>query len=119
MAHRIAETPVPPNYAVIFTSQRKANASGYNEMAEELERLLSHQDGYLGHESVRDANLTGITVSYWRDESSIRAWKADAQHRLAQKLGHERWYDDFYVRVARVERAYFGPDTTTAERKTD
>jgi len=52
----------------------------------------------------RDASGFGITVSYWKDEASITAWKANAVHREAQSAGKARWYADFRIRVARVER---------------
>ena len=55
-------------------------------------------------ESARDG--LGITVSYWKDLESIRAWKAHAEHQVAQKLGHEKWYAAFKTRIARVERDY-------------
>ena len=48
----------------------------------------------------------GITVSYWRDEASIAAWKRDTEHAEARAGGRALWYDRFEVRVARVERAY-------------
>ena len=100
-----AQTPEPPYYAVIFTSTRTEGDNGYGAMAASMERLAKEQPGYLGIESARDTAL-GITVSYWRDEESIRAWKAVAQHAAAQTTGRERWYSGFELRVARVERAY-------------
>jgi heme-degrading monooxygenase HmoA len=48
----------------------------------------------------------GITVSYWKDEASINAWKQHLSHQAAQRLGREKWYQDYMIRVARVERAY-------------
>ena len=48
----------------------------------------------------------GITNSYWADEDSIRAWKAVVSHAAAQRLGQARWYENYQVRIARVERAY-------------
>jgi heme-degrading monooxygenase HmoA len=66
--------------------------------------LAATQPGFLGVDSVRDG--IGITVSYWRDEASIVAWRQDAEHRLAQLAGRDRWYEDYSVRIARVERAY-------------
>jgi len=51
----------------------------------------------------------GITISYWRDEAAIMAWKAQVDHRAAQAAGQARWYADYAVRIARVERAYGGP----------
>jgi heme-degrading monooxygenase HmoA len=102
-----AQTPKPPYYAVIFTSVRAdADAEGYAQTADEMVALASKQPGFLGVESVRDADGLGITVSYWASEEAIRAWKANADHRTAQRLGRERWYRAYELRVARVERAY-------------
>lgn len=103
----LASTPEPPYYAVIFSSRRnRDDANGYETMAQQMLALAARQDGYLGIESTRDADGTGITVSYWRDEAAIAAWKTQAEHRIAQALGRSRWYEQFEVRIARVERAY-------------
>lgn len=103
----IASTPEPPYVAVLFSSRRTgADAEGYARMAEALEVLAATQPGYLGIESARGPDGFGITVSYWRDEASVAAWKRVAAHAAAQRAGHERWYEDFVVRVAKVERAY-------------
>lgn len=107
MTESFAQTPAPPYVAVIFTSRRKLeDDDGYAAMAGEMERLADGQDGYLGIESARDAEGLGITVSYWRDMESVRAWKRHADHIAAQKLGRAKWYADYTVRVAVVERAY-------------
>jgi heme-degrading monooxygenase HmoA len=105
----IASTPEPPYYAVIFTSQRTAGDHGYGAMAERMVELGSKHDGFLGIDSVRGADGTGITVSYWRDEASIQAWKRDAEHQGAQRAGRESWYAAYEVRIAKVERAYGNP----------
>jgi len=103
----LARTPEPPYWAVIFTSQRTdREVAEYTHMAEALERLAPEQPGFLGLESVRDASGFGVTVSYWRDEASIAAWKANALHLEAQSAGKARWYAEYALRVARVERAY-------------
>ena len=79
-------------------------------MADLMGQMAAEQDGYLGVESTRDADGFGITVSYWRDEAAVLGWKANAKHLLAQKLGRDRWYDHYELRVAKVERAYSGPE---------
>lgn len=79
-------------------------------MADLMGQMAAEQDGYLGVESTRDADGFGITVSYWRDEAAMAGWKANAKHVLAQKLGRDRWYDHYELRVAKVERAYSGPE---------
>lgn len=105
-AMRPATTPAPPYFAVSFTTTRTDVDEGYAQMAAEMEALATQQPGYLGIESARGADGLGITISYWRDEESIRRWKEQAEHQLAQRLGRERWYRGYTTRVARVERAY-------------
>jgi heme-degrading monooxygenase HmoA len=103
----IAKTPEPPYYAVVFTSSRtEADEEGYQRMAETMEQLAATQPGYLGIESARGADGLGITVSYWASLDAIRAWRENAEHRVAQRLGKERWYRAYELRVCRVERAY-------------
>jgi heme-degrading monooxygenase HmoA len=109
-AHMFAKTPAPPYYAVIFTSKRTdVDAAGYAAMADAMADMAAKQPGYLGHESARD-NGVGITVSYWRDEASLKNWKQVSEHLAGQKIGRERWYSHYETRVAKVERAYSGPE---------
>jgi heme-degrading monooxygenase HmoA len=89
---------------VIFTSVRTAGDDGYGRTADRMAELAAQQPGYLGVESARDG--VGITVSYWRDEESARAWKQVAEHRVAQRRGREAWYAEYRVRVAVVTREY-------------
>lgn len=104
-----ASTPEPPYYAVIFTSTRTAVDEGYGAVAERMVALASRQPGFLGVESTRGADGLGITVSYWASLDAITAWKAQAEHRVAQSQGHAKWYEHFETRIAHVERAYSGP----------
>jgi len=66
--------------------------------------LARQQPGYLGIESARSE--IGITVSYWESPEAIRSWKENVQHRVAQKLGKEKWYAAFKTRICKVERDY-------------
>lgn len=97
-------TPEPPYYAVIFSSYRTEGDNGYAEMADRMVELASEQPGFLGIESAREG--LGITVSYWASLEAISNWKNNAEHREAQRLGHQQWYSSFRVRVAKVEREY-------------
>ena len=103
----LAATPAPPYVAVIFTSLRSdEDPEGYAAMADDMERLAAEQPGYLGIESARTPGGLGITVSYWRTVEEARAWKGVAAHAGAQKLGRERWYRAYRVRIAEVAREY-------------
>lgn len=101
-------------FAVIFSSQQSADTEGYAAMASRMEQLAAQQPGYLGIESVRDASGKGITVSYWESLDAIRAWKANAEHQVAQATGRTRWYARYHLRVCRVQYEYEGPRGRTA-----
>ena len=103
---KIAQTPEPPYYAVIFTSLRTEGDRGYGGMADRMLELAAQQPGFLGVESARNPGGLGITVSYWESEDAIAAWKAHAEHRVAQETGQRVWYADYHLRVAKVERDY-------------
>ncbi len=105
----IASTPAPPYYAVIFTSLRTPGDRGYGHMADRMVELAAQQPGFLGVESARTPDGLGLTVSYWASEEAIRAWKAHAEHQVAQETGRRTWYADYFLRVAKVERAYGKP----------
>lgn len=92
-------------YAVIFSSYLKENdQESYQKMAQQMEELAREQDGFLGIESAREG--IGITVSYWKDLASIQQWKKHISHLEAQKLGKEKWYEKYTVRIAKVEKEY-------------
>jgi len=70
-------------------------------MAARMLELAQQQDGFIAFESARQE--IGINVSYWRDLESIKQWRNQVEHREAQRLGRELWYDSFELHIARVE----------------
>ncbi len=99
-------TPITPYYAVIFSSLRTPDDQGYEEMANWMVALASQQPGFLGIESARGQDRFGITVSYWESEEAIKAWRQHLEHKQAQILGIDKWYEHFEIRVTRVERSH-------------
>lgn len=93
-----------PYYAVIFTSTRTELDDNYSEMAIKMETLAKQQPGFLGVESAR--NEIGITVSYWESLEAIANWKQNLDHLDAQFLGRQKWYENYTVRIAKVEKEY-------------
>lgn len=93
-----------PYYAVIFTSKHGKNLNGYITAATYIEELAKEQPGFLGLDSARSE--LGITVSYWKDLNSIKAWKEHQEHVEVQKKGKNQWYSSYSVRIAKVEFSY-------------
>lgn len=106
LAAKLVETPAPPYYAVIFTSLLGDETDGYATTAARMVDLAEDQPGFLGAEAVRGESGFGITVSYWQNTETIESWKANAEHLEAQRLGKDKWYRAFSVRIACVERDY-------------
>jgi heme-degrading monooxygenase HmoA len=102
----IASTPTPPYYAVIFTSLKTMNVQGYEETSARMVQLAQQQEGYLGHESAREDEGLGITVSYWSSLDAIKKWKQNMEHLVAQLRGRKDWYAAFKTRICLVERDY-------------
>lgn len=103
----LAPTGEPPYTAVIFTSVRlpAAESEQYAQAARRMDELAREQPGYLGIESATSGGV-GVTVSYWATPEAARAWKAVGEHAAVQVIGRQRWYADYRVRIATVERDY-------------
>ncbi|WP_274361795.1 antibiotic biosynthesis monooxygenase family protein [Paenibacillus thermotolerans] len=104
---KLSNTPQPPYYAVIFTSERTEGDKGYAAMAERMVELAAAMPGFLGEESARDPEGFGITVSYWESLDAVKAWKEHTAHMAAQEKGKSEWYRTYALRVAKVERQSF------------
>ncbi|MCR4376573.1 MAG: antibiotic biosynthesis monooxygenase [Rhodospirillales bacterium] len=103
----MSDKPQPPYWTVIFPSQRTTeDAEGYGIMAKRMVELAKAQLGFLGMDSARDASGFGITVSYWQSLDAIEAWRNHPEHLHAQALGRSKWYAEFEVHIAKVERSY-------------
>lgn len=103
----VAFVPPTGSYAVIFASRRQDDDGiAYGAAAAQMMALATQQPGYLGSVSARTPGAEGITVSYWRAEADIAAWKAQADHAVAQQMGMRDWYSAYSLVVARVERGH-------------
>jgi len=91
-------------YAVIFTSLQTQETKGYSQMADTMESLAKNQPGFIDMEHARSD--LGITISYWKTLADIQNWKDQLDHQVAQRLGREKWYEWYKVRICKVEREY-------------
>ena len=105
---KIAKTPKPPYYAVIFTSKRTDGDNGYGCIADKMVSEAEKTVGFLGVESLREENGFGMTVSYWSSLDSINEWRNHLGHIEAKIKGKETWYSEYKLRISKVEMdSYF------------
>ncbi len=93
--------------AVIFIAQRTSDDdAGYGASARDMDMLAAQQPGYHGMDSVRGADGLGITVSYWADDATAKAWRDHPEHKAIRDAGRDRWYAHYDLHVAEVTRSY-------------
>ncbi|MEH6703017.1 antibiotic biosynthesis monooxygenase family protein [Parasphingorhabdus sp.] len=93
--------------AVIFCAQRTGHGEeSYQAAAASMGELAAQQPGYLGEDHARSADGLGITVSYWRDDASAKAWRDHPDHAVIRERGRGDWYSEYTLHVARIERGY-------------
>lgn len=93
--------------SVIFVARRTGlDADGYAHAAAMMDELAAQQKGFIAMDSVRGADGLGITVSYWVDEASAKAWRDHPDHAAIRDAGRDRWYSDYSLHVAKVTRSY-------------
>ena len=93
--------------AVIFIAQRTSlDHDGYAAAAKAMDSLAKQQNGYLGMDSVRDADGLGVTVSYWASDIDAKAWRDQPDHAAIRNAGRDRWYSSYSLHVAEVTRSY-------------
>lgn len=92
-------------FIVIFRATTRELDAEYSVTATRMRELAMQEFGCLDFHSVCEGREE-ISLSYWPDEASIRAWKNHPEHLLAQQLGRERWYESYSVEIAQVSRQY-------------
>ena len=93
--------------AVIFVNQRTGNDdAGYQSAATAMEKLAKAQNGYCGIDSVRNADGSGITISYWQNDEAAIAWRDHPEHAAIRDAGRDRWYVSYSLHISKIERSY-------------
>ena len=95
--------------AVIFEVLPHAqHKQAYLDTAAALRPLLEEIDGFVSIErfqSLSDPEKV-LSLSFWRDEDALTAWRNLEPHRKAQAMGRGIHFSDYRLRVAGVIRDY-------------
>jgi len=80
----------------------------YLDIAGDLRPLLMQIDGFISVERFESIYEPGkmLSLSIWRDEKAVEAWRNVAEHRVAQAQGRGHIFKDYRLRVAGVMRDY-------------
>jgi len=95
--------------AVIFEVWPKATRKqDYLNIAAELKPLLEKVDGFISIERFESLYEPGkiLSLSFFRDEAAVKAWRNTIEHRKAQAKGRQEIFANYRLRVAGVIRDY-------------
>ena len=83
-------------------------AQRYFDLAEALKASLITQDGFVSIDRFESVSQLGhfLSLSFWRDEAAVSAWRNMAGHRAAQCKGRGEIFTHYRLRVAQVIRDY-------------
>ena len=95
--------------AVIFEVRPKPeHKQQYLDIAQQLRPLLEEIDGFISIERFESLGEPGkiLSLSFFRDESALTAWRNLKAHRAAQAKGRAKLFADYRLRIAGVVRDY-------------
>jgi heme-degrading monooxygenase HmoA len=80
----------------------------YLDIAASLRRDLEAIDGFISVERFESLSEPGklLSLSFWRDEAAVTAWRNLPAHRAAQTKGRGGIFAEYRLRVAGVVRDY-------------
>ncbi len=95
--------------AVIFEVwPSEGSLDEYLDIAHGLRSELDKIDGFISIERFSSMYEEGklLSLSIWRDEAAVQAWREHMDHRAAQAKGRGELFADYRLRVAEVVRDY-------------
>jgi len=95
--------------AVIFELwPAEGKTDAYLDIAGGLRPLVEGVDGFISIERFESITEPGkyLSLSIWRDEEAVSAWRRTHEHRNAQAAGRGGIFKDYRLRVASVLRDY-------------
>ena len=95
--------------AVMFeVTPADGRRENYLDIAADIRKDLETIDGFISVERFESLVTPGkiLSLSFFRDEDAVMAWRALPSHRAAQAAGRKGLFSDYRLRVASVLRDY-------------
>ena len=90
---------------ITFRSKLTSEAGqDYADMNAEMVRTAREMPGFVSVKSFKAEDGERLTLVYWQDRETLKAWATHARHLEAKKLGRSKWYEYYKIEVAEVVR---------------
>jgi heme-degrading monooxygenase HmoA len=94
---------------VIVEFELRAGAeSAFGDALEHMQEQVKKYDGFLGEAPCCriENDKRFVSLFYWRDRESIKAWREDPEHVKIQQLARNKIFAWYKIRVCEIEREY-------------
>jgi heme-degrading monooxygenase HmoA len=80
----------------------------YFSLAAQLKPFLTEVEGFISIERFESLTAPGkvLSLSWWKDEQAVLAWKKNMLHQQAQAEGRASVFATYQIRVAELIREY-------------
>ncbi len=90
---------------VLFRSRlTDAATEDYVKMDDAMTAIATAMPGFIEARSYVGSDGERLTVVWWEDAETLRAWREHPEHRKAQAAGRQHWYEHYRMEVAEVVR---------------
>ena len=93
---------------IVEFALREGAEEQFESALSRMQDRVKDYEGFLGEEPCRSLvdEDKFVSIFYWRDRESIKAWREDPEHVRVQELGREKLFAYYKIRVFEVERDY-------------
>jgi len=99
----LVEKLIPPFYAAMINDGE--NIKTFDDEISPTDEMVSiapHQPGFLGLETTWDKQGKWVTVSYWADMDSEKAWEHKGDNQIREKFSGQALKETCAIRVSLV-----------------
>ena len=101
---------------VVFRSRLRPDVEEeFEALADEMMEIAQSMPGFVSYRVYTSEDGERVSLIEFETAEQLRAWRVEPRHREAQRIGCERFYEEYTLRVAESMReSHFRhePDTT-------
>jgi heme-degrading monooxygenase HmoA len=89
---------------VFRTRLRSENEAEYREWAARIHALAETMPGFISHKTFQADDGERVTIVEFESEEAQAAWRNHPEHSKAQRLGREKFYSEYELKVCELKR---------------
>ena len=99
----------------IFRSRlRPEHRAEYEHWAARIHALAVKTPGFISMKTFAAEDGERVSIVEFESEETMRAWRSQPNHKLAQELGRKLFYSEYHIQVCQPVRDYSFPKKTDA-----